>query len=187
MNLILGAANFGNDYGKRLEQDECFAILNRAKSLGIWAVDTAQSYGDSANIIQGWGGGLKIFSKYKRGETYPAYADYVLLHDEKDVNSIDMENDGASLYDPKLAKAIHYPSWIQGPLNPLNLSFLYYAGYERFIARSVFCGGRLQRSNQEDIATLIFGFLKSHCVKQVVIGVESITELENIVRIAFEK
>lgn len=187
MNLILGTANFGNPgYGKSLGHDECFKILDRAKELGVWAVDTARSYGDSEDIILDWDGGLKIFSKYKGKEKYPEYADYVLLHNENEIGC-GMENDGASLYSLKFAKEIHYPDWIQAPLNPINYEFLPYAKYEKFIARSIFCGGKLQKGDFETVAKLVFGFLKSHGVMNVCFGVESMEELELIVGVVNEK
>ena len=43
MNLILGTANFGNNYkGLNLPEGECFAIMDKAWELGIRTIDTAR-------------------------------------------------------------------------------------------------------------------------------------------------
>ena len=75
---------------------------------------------------------------------------------------------------------------LMAPFNPINHSFRQFASYDWFIARSIFCGGKLQRSNKEDVARLCMGFLKSHDVENCVFGVESIEELELNVRVASE-
>ena len=184
MNLILGTANFGNDYGKRLEKEECFRILDRAKELGVWAIDTAQSYGNSPNIIQEWNGGLKIFSKMNVNEEYPSYANYILAHNQKESHPLGRKLHGTSYYTTDIVSIYGF---IQAQFNPIDFSFKDWANQERFIARSIFCGGKLQRGNNEDTARLVFGFLKSHDVKNCVFGVESIEELELNMRIANEK
>lgn len=183
MNLILGTANFGNAYGKRIEKYECFKILDRAKELGVWAVDTAQSYGKSPDIIQEWGRGLLIFSKYKGNEEYPVYADCVLLHDEFDVfRRPELRRDGVSTYNSHLYDET---GWIQAPFNPLNLTYQYLAKKPLFIARSIFLGGKFYGdADRAAIARVTFGFLRSHEVKNVVFGVESIEDLETIVEAA---
>lgn len=163
MNLILGTANFMNSYGKRLERDECFRILDRAKELGINTVATAFDYGKDVVDKYGW---VDVIHKPEHGLLY--------------------WNGKLGVTVDKWCE-IYTPNWIMAPFNPLNLDFLCYSSEDRFIARSIFCGGKLQRSHPEDIARLIFGFLKSHDVKNVVFGVESIEELELNVRVANEK
>lgn len=184
MNLILGTANFGNDYGKRMNREECYRVLDIAKSLGVWAVDTAESYGESSNIIREWNGGLKIFSKYKKGEEYPFYADYVLNHDE---SKRMFYADGTSFYTRSMVGWTDTFKWIQAPFNPLFYDFKDLAHKKKFIARSIFCGGRMQKGDAETTARLVFGFLRSHGVQNVVFGVESVKELELIVRVSHEK
>lgn len=50
--FILGSANFGNEYlGKNLSEKECFNILEEFEKLGGEFVDTANDYGNSAEII----------------------------------------------------------------------------------------------------------------------------------------
>lgn len=162
MNLILGTANFGNNYGKRLEKDECFSILDRAKELGIKTVATAFDYGKDMADEYGWEDRIH---KPRPGE---------LEWNELSGKTLDKP-------DGKMHQLL------MAPLNPMNLDFLPYVPYQTFIARSIFCGGKLQRSNKEDVARLILGFLKSHGVKNAVFGVESIEELELVVRVANEK
>lgn len=167
MNLILGTANFCRDYGKRLEKDECFRILDRAKELGIKTVATAFDYGIDIVKEYGW---KDIVHKYEPSK---------IIWNNEEGFSLDVKTEDN--------KSLWRYSLIMAPLNPLNLSFLRCINGSGFIARSIFCGGRLQRSNQEDVARLCFGFLKSHNVRNAVFGVESIEELELNVRIANEK
>lgn len=166
MNLILGTANFDREgYGKKLEKDECFKLLDRAKELRIETVATAFDYGIDIVGDYGW---KNVIHKRRDGEIF-------------------WEGNGISglTLDSNLKADVALDSGIlMAPLNPLNLSFLPWANHHRFIARSIFCGGRLQRSHPEDIARLVFGFLKSHDVKNACFGVESIEELELIVEIA---
>ena len=52
--ISVGSANFGINYTidkKKLNKNEIFKILNLAKKSYINSIDTAQSYGDSENII----------------------------------------------------------------------------------------------------------------------------------------
>lgn len=161
MNLILGTANFCRDYGKSLNRDECFEILKRAEELGIKTVATAFDYGKDVIDDYGW---KDIIHKYEPGKIRWGQLEGVTLDEFK----------------------IH-TGLMMAPLNPLNRDFLYTASEDWFIARSIFCGGSLQRSHPEDIARLCFGFLKSHKVKNAVVGVESVFELELIVRVANEK
>ena len=162
MNLILGTANFCNDYGKRIDKDGCFRILDRANELGIRTVATAFDYGYQVVSEYGW---KDILHKYKPGLITWNGVDGVSIDEYKYVEE----------------------GLIMAPFNPIDLRFYAYASDNRFIARSIFCGGKLQRSNKEDIARLVFGFLKSHFVKNSVFGVESVEELELIVRVANEK
>ena len=163
MNLILGTANFNNPgYGKSLDKNECFRILDRAKELGIKTVATAFDYGHKVVTDYGWSDML-----YKQSPGIITW------------NGLE----GRSLDAPEI---IPTDSLLMAPFNPLKLSFKYFSSRPGFIARSIFCGGRLQRSNKEDVARLCFGFLKSHDVKNAVFGVESIEELELNVRIANE-
>lgn len=192
MNLILGTANFCNDYGKRLERDECLKILDRAYELGVWGIDTAVSYGDSSKVVQEWHDNnpykdMVTFSKAKLSEPMPSgTVHYRLGHST--FCSMDWRGyDGLSVYTTHWADKALESGWLQAPFSPLNTEFKKYASHERFIARSIFCGGKLQRSHPEDVARLVFGFLKSHEVKNAVFGVESIEELELIVRVANEK
>ncbi len=162
MNLILGTANFMNSYGKRLEKDECFRILDRAKELGIETVATAFDYGIEVVREYGW---EDILHKPEPG---------IIEWRGLCGNSADSLSDPSATY------------WLMAPFNPLNREFMFFSHEDRFIARSIFCGGKLQRSNKEDVACLCFGFLKSHGVKNCVFGVESIEELELNVRVANE-
>lgn len=164
MNLILGTANFCKDYGKRLEKDECFRILDRAKELGIKTVATAFDYGKDVVDEYGWVDRVHKYEpkKLKWGELY------------------------GSTIDTPLNRPSLYFNILMAPFNPFDYSFNLVAAHPHFIARSIFCGGRLQRSHPEDVARLCFGFLKSHDVKNAVFGVESIEELELNVRIANE-
>ena len=164
MNLILGTANFNRDgYGKRLEKDECFKFLDRAKELGIKTIATAFDYGIGIASEYGW---EDILHKASPG---------LLVWGDKV---------GKTLNVPEI---VEFNSLIMAPFNPLNYSFVNWVSWPLFIARSIFCGGRLQRSNKEDVARICFGFLKSHGVKNCVFGVESIEELELNVRIALEE
>ena len=52
--FILGAANFGNNYGlkpKNLSEKKIQEILSTSSKLGLKIIDTAQSYGKSENFI----------------------------------------------------------------------------------------------------------------------------------------
>lgn len=163
MNLILGTANFCNDYGKRLEKDECFKILDRAKELGIDTLATAFDYGIEIAVEHGlW----NLIHKYEPGK---------IRFGKRDGLSLDV-----------LDRPIPSDTLLMAPFNPLNYSFRALASQDSFIARSIFCGGKLQRSHPEDVARLVFGFLKSHEVRNAVFGVESIEELELIVKVANE-
>lgn len=162
MNLILGTANFNREgYGKKLEKDECFRILDRAKELGIKTLATAFDYGTDVAMEHGlW----DMVYKYDHGKIKWGQVS------------------GFSLETPET----YLGGLIMASFNPLDHRFKYTASEEFFIARSIFCGGRLQRSNKEDVARLCFGFLRSHDVKNAVFGVESIEELELNVRVADE-
>lgn len=162
MNLILGTANFNRDYGQRLERDECFLILDRAKELGIKTLATAFDYGTEIADEYGWRDRLHKVSPKKivwggiSGVTFD------------DVGPISPNR------------------WIMAPFNPLDYRFKHYID-KWFIARSIFCGGRIQSGDTETTAKLVFGFLHSHNIKYAVFGVESLDELELIVRVAHEK
>lgn len=53
--LVLGTANFGLDYGianrGKLGGEEIHNILERARSHGVWGIDTAKAYGDAEKIM----------------------------------------------------------------------------------------------------------------------------------------
>jgi aryl-alcohol dehydrogenase-like predicted oxidoreductase len=53
--IAIGTVNFGMDYGlsgrKKLTRVEVFQILDFGRSIGIWGVDTAKSYGESELVI----------------------------------------------------------------------------------------------------------------------------------------
>ncbi len=54
--LGIGAAQFGLDYGVsntrgRVPDDECRAILERARAAGVGMIDTAQAYGDAEGTL----------------------------------------------------------------------------------------------------------------------------------------
>lgn len=170
MNLILGTANWCRPgYGKELSKDECFRIMDRAKELGIKTLATAFDYGKDVADEYGWEDRVH---KYEPG-----------LIEWGDLK-------GMSLDELVPGKVIPVPCVLMGPFNPLNFSFKWVLNSPKnieFISRSIFCGGRLQRSNPEDVARLCFGFLKSHGVKNAVFGVESIEELELNVRVANEE
>jgi hypothetical protein len=163
MNLILGTANWNRPgYGKELSKDECFKLMDRAKELGIKTLATAFDYGKDVADEYGWEDRIHKVS--------PGEIEW-------------MGYSGKSLDSPET----YIGGLIMAPFNPLDYRFKATSSADFFIARSIFCGGRLQRSNKEDIARLVFGFLKSHEVKNAVFGVESIEELELIVRVANEK
>ena len=144
MNLILGTATFGNDYGRRLEKEECFEILDRAQELGVWGIDTASGYGQSEEIIHEWINQKKdkpknemvIFSKYPSSK-FSGMAKVMLLHDEKQV--IGSGNwAGCSFYTPELLSLYKRNiQWYQCPFNPMNLTFKQWAHEPGFIAWSV--------------------------------------------------
>ena len=164
MNIILGTANWcRHGYGKELGRDECFRIMDRAKELGIKTLATAFDYGKDVADEYGW---VDRVHKYE-----PRKIEWDGLH-------------GISIdeYDWRIKSEL-----LMAPFNPLNHEFVEYTKGDFFIARSIFCGGKLQRSHPEDVARLVFGFLKSHDVKNAVFGVESIEELELNVRVANEK
>lgn len=51
--MILGTANFGNEYrGKKIEKEECFKLLEYFEKNGGKLIDTAGDYGYSKNIIE---------------------------------------------------------------------------------------------------------------------------------------
>ena len=162
MHLILGTANFCNDYGKRLEKDECFRILDRAKELGIKTIATAFDYGKDIADEYGWEDRLH------------KYEPFHIRWNGVEGLTVDDEDDARE-------------GLLMAPFNPLNDSFRLWSSSYLFIARSILCSGKLQRSHPEDIARLCIGFLKSHDVKNAVFGVESIEELELVVRVANEK
>lgn len=185
VNLILGTANWCNDYGKRLERDECFRLMDKAKELGIYALDTAVAYGGSEAVIKEWldrGNQMTVFSK-GTNEQLPTIGDYKLLHNENQIKTCNAKLwDGFSIYDSKWSGWLH--GWVQAPFNPLNYEFRFWAHNDNFIARSIFVGGHVWKGDREDIARLTYGFLRSHSVKNCVFGVESVEELEMNVRIA---
>ena len=169
MHLILGTANWNRPgYGKELSKDECFKLMDRAKELGIKTLATAFDYGKDVADEYGWEDRVH---KYEPGKIEWNGLDGLTL--EKPIYwTTDME---------------FSKHFLMAPFNPLNTSFLPWVYKANFIARSIFCGGRFQRSNLEDVAILVFSFLKSHDVKNAVFGVESIEELELNVRVANEK
>ena len=62
--IIIGSANFGNNYGKfskkkKLNKKRVFEILKYAQKRGINTVDTSVNYGDSYEII-------KSYNKFKK-------------------------------------------------------------------------------------------------------------------------
>lgn len=61
--MILGTANFGNEYrGKKIEKEECFKLLEYFENNGGKLIDTAGDYGDSIKIIKEY---IINFSKLK--------------------------------------------------------------------------------------------------------------------------
>ena len=57
--IIIGSANFGNNYGKfskkkKLNKKRVFEILKYAQKRGINTVDTSVNYGDSYEIIKSY-------------------------------------------------------------------------------------------------------------------------------------
>lgn len=155
MNLILGTANFNRPYGKFLDTDECFKLLDRAKALGIKTLATAFDYGSEIAAEYGW---KDIVHKYEPMK--------IRWNGLEGISLDKLPIDGFS------------GDLLMAPFNPLNYSFRPLVAAPFFIARSIFYGGRFQRTNKEDVARMIFGFLKSHEVKNCVFGVESIEELE---------
>lgn len=162
MNLILGTANFNRPYGMAMDRQTCLNVLNRAEALGIRTIATAFDYGVEIADEYGW---VDRIHKYE-----PEHITWR--------GRYGMTVDSMPCFMGEL---------LMGPFNPLNYEFRACVSSENFIARSIFCGGKLQRSHPEDVARLVFGFLKSHDVKNAVFGVESIEELELIVRVANEK
>ena len=67
--LIIGTAQFGQDYGitntkGKVPKDEVNFIMNKARSLGITALDTASSYGSSEQTLGELGvGDIDIMTK----------------------------------------------------------------------------------------------------------------------------
>lgn len=145
-----------------MDRIACLNILKRAEELGIKTIATAFDYGKDIADEYGWED---------------------RLHKPRTEEIEWNELTGKTLDNPD--GKMH--QLLMAPLNPMNLDFLPYVPYQTFVARSIFCGGKLQRSNKEDVARLVFGFLKSHGVKNAVVGVESIEELELIVRVENEK
>ena len=77
MNIVLGTAQFGLDYGVanqvgRITNDEVMKIINLSNKHNINTLDTAISYGDSENIL----GNQKIH-KWKIITKLPAVPDNV--------------------------------------------------------------------------------------------------------------
>ena len=71
MNVQLGTAQFGNNYGltnsqSSLSKEECWRILDAALDYGLYEIDTSPDYGDSLSILSEYGGGpLTITSKVR--------------------------------------------------------------------------------------------------------------------------
>jgi aryl-alcohol dehydrogenase-like predicted oxidoreductase len=71
MNLQLGTAQFGNNYGltngqTKTSKRSSYEILDFALSVGINQVDTSPEYGDSFSILAGYtGGALNVTTKIK--------------------------------------------------------------------------------------------------------------------------
>lgn len=163
MQLILGTANWCRPgYGKELGRDECFRLMDRAKELGVKTLATAFDYGKDVADEWGWEDRVHKFAPEE------------------------IEWRGIRGYTLDFPRDVGGKALVMAPFNPINYMFKPWVKNDGFIARSLFCGGWLQRSNKEDVARLVFGFLKSHGVKNAVFGVESIEELELNVRVARE-
>ncbi len=74
--LILGTANFGMEYGiafgKKVQKEEAFRILESCAQAGIWGIDTASAYGDAENVLGEFFGKrgkvFKVITKLPNGE-----------------------------------------------------------------------------------------------------------------------
>lgn len=135
MEFMLGAANFGNKYKEiALNENECFAIMDKAWELGIRTIDTAASYGESERIISDWclirRKRFKVYTKgrseddFDRSEQILGYALHAKLWHNYDPGEDEVlrEVDGVSCYGMEWLDLLHEVdiSIIQVPWNVLD-------------------------------------------------------------------
>lgn len=106
--MILGSANFGNEYrGSNLSKEQCFELLKIFEDNGGKLVDTADDYGDSINIIREYieknNSKLKMILKVKTGLS--TIKDY----DKSITEAVLVRGSGISFYYHIAGQAIYYP------------------------------------------------------------------------------
>lgn len=171
MKLILGTAEFGmRPYGDGItappNRQEILKILNLAWESGIDTLDTADTYGTEA-ITDLFGGFKQIFKSRKVQGAYYHYAP-----GESRIEGVKQ----ASVYDLEQVQGL------DSVIVPLNINNTLFKDVKAPIVyvRSVFDRGKLLKEGYtvKDCLT----FVKRHSPQGVIVGVNSVKELEDILK-----
>ena len=200
--IILGTANFGNKYGISggLSREECFDLLDAAWDLGVQWLDTARSYGDAESIIGQYirqhSNRWNVISKGDTLEDRKASEDalqmcpamYWLHH--RRTFALPIYFSGISVYnlDELTGVAEAGYKYVCFPLNLVDIRFLpTLSGPHMYIVRSVFLQGQAWQAPPIfgiPFAHLCWNFVTHYpCVNKVVIGADSIKQLETTLTI----
>lgn len=205
MEFMLGAANFGNKYkGIALNENECFAIMDKAWELGIRTIDTAASYGESERIISDWclirRKRFKVYTKgrseddFDRSEQILGYALHAKLWHNYDPGEDEVlrEVDGVSCYGMEWLDLLHEVdiSIIQVPWNVLDRRHDNTAAMATDYGVQSICRSIFIRGEAFNVPTKIAGIpFWQWCLQgvpdfdYVIVGVDSAEQLEQIVKV----
>jgi len=172
--MILGTANFGQEYGGKpgLDKSTAFKLLDMALEAG-WGVETSTEYGPAYSWCQEWHKQPPIIlCKTGRGSKVPMF--WV------DDNG---SGEGLSVYD--LEEGLS--TVIEAPLSVLNQTWAPYVFLHDFYARSVFARGlvfdhppllQLSSGSGYSITELCLGFVDSLSPRGIVVGIDSTAQLD---------
>jgi len=199
--MILGTANFGNEYkGVHLLQSDCDEILDAAWAYGIRKVETAASYGNSESMIKHYiAETSRHFQVYTKGRSREDYENSKVLFGDDlyhwlwhwrpdESNYVDDYCDGISMYSvenvdfPARLKTIEVPWNILDRRHSKTVEQAKQWNVE-VIARSVFIRG--EAFKMPPIAGLPFWVW---CLQDMpdfddfIVGVDSAAQLSEIVK-----
>jgi aryl-alcohol dehydrogenase-like predicted oxidoreductase len=192
--LCLGTAQFGSHYGAtnkagKPSREEIARILDCADEAGIRWLDTAASYATHLLHRRAW----KIVTKLTARDLYRAEdffgADVILAHEPAAGHLVLACREAG--YKSKIGQSIYWQEyiwpWAEVVQLPLNLADRRFTktpqSWGRVIfARSVFLQGKLLEMGYTVAQCL--GYVLRQPVDYAVVGVNSVGELEQIIRVA---
>ena len=179
--MLLGTANFGQTYaGKSVDTATAFRLLDMAHEAG-WGVETSVLYGGAAAIVFLWPR-IPHFLIIKSNVPVLCHADLFMSHGKFDP----VHHQAQSIYEPHEAKCVI----VEAPFSILNQSCAPLFENHEVYARSVFARGaafthepllEVSTKTGYSIPELCLGFVESFNPAGIVVGVESIAQLQELI------